>query len=174
MPSGRPTHTLVGNATWRLLYAANVGVTFVVPPSGAVLIGFGGLIPADGYSTFLSYEIRTGSDHRWWHRGLPAHPSLGHDDIQPPPHGIAANGTGSGSTQWHTAYNAYLFGSGQKLSPRTDVQHPPVVPEQEPNRLSTTCTGTYFIVRTRSVTCNDILGAWLTPCSIRFHKWPRS
>ena len=53
---------LVGNATWRPLYAANVGVSFVVPPSGAVLVGFGGHIPADGHSTFLSYEIRTGAN----------------------------------------------------------------------------------------------------------------
>jgi len=108
--------TLVANATWRLVYAANVGVSFVCPPSGAVLIGFGGSVPAEGYSTFLSYEIRSGATIGGGSVVFPHIPS-GWDDIQPPPHGVAANGTGSGSTQWHTTYNPYRCGSGEGLSP---------------------------------------------------------
>lgn len=108
-------YTLAANAsTWRVLPVTQVGFTFVTPPSGSVIIGFGGWVPTEGSSAMLSYAIREGPNIGTGNVRV-AHKPASYPDSQPPPHGIAANGTGAGSTQWVSCYNAYLH----KLTPNS-------------------------------------------------------
>jgi hypothetical protein len=101
-------YSLAANqSAWRLVLPPGVGFTFVTPPSGAVTIGLGASMPTQGTWTMLSYDIMEGASVGSGTLYRAVAPG-GWPTTQPTPHGIGANGTGSGSTQWSSVYNAYL------------------------------------------------------------------
>jgi hypothetical protein len=107
-------HTLTKNTTaWTAIPVTGVGMTFVAPPSGQVIIGFGGYVPTDATSVFLTYTIQEGatigSGTLIRDKAPASWPTT-----QPPPHGLGANGTSAGSTQWVSCFAQYLQGSPLK------------------------------------------------------------
>jgi len=101
--------TLCANmSSYARLTVTGVGTTFVLPPSRRVIIGFGGYVPTDATSVYLSYAIKTGSNIDAGSVVVPVIPA-GWGITQPAPHGLGANGTSAGSTQWVSCYATYVW-----------------------------------------------------------------
>lgn len=92
------------------------GFTFVAPPSKVVTIGYGALLPSADKTSQLTYRVREGATLGAGPIVIDVDPGTWDPKVQPPPHSLSTNGTGSAGVEYTSVYCAYVLTGGTNAS----------------------------------------------------------